>query len=52
MCDQNSTYGLALTPGGCQIGYTCDQNSTCGLSLTPGGCQIRYNMDYTLRVIN
>jgi hypothetical protein len=31
MCDQNSTYGLALTPEGCQVGYMCDQNSTYGL---------------------
>jgi hypothetical protein len=37
MCDQNSTYGLALTHGGCQIGYMCDQNSTYGLHSLPGG---------------
>jgi hypothetical protein len=28
--------GLALTPGGCQIGCMCDQNSTYGLRSLPG----------------
>jgi hypothetical protein len=28
---------VALTPGGCQIGYMCDQNSTYGLRSLPGG---------------
>jgi hypothetical protein len=27
---------VALTPGGCQIGYMCDQNSTYGLHSLPG----------------
>jgi hypothetical protein len=37
---------VALTPGGCQIGYMDHQNSTYGLALTPGrGCQIGYMCD-------
>jgi hypothetical protein len=32
-CDQNSTYGLALGPGGCQVGYT---NGSYRLSSSTG----------------
>jgi hypothetical protein len=31
---------VALTPGGCQMGYTCDQNSTYGLHSLPGGVSL------------
>jgi hypothetical protein len=31
---------VALTPGGCQIGYMCDQNLTYGLRSLPGGVRL------------
>jgi hypothetical protein len=31
---------VALTPGGCQIGYMGDQNSTYGLHSLPGGVRL------------
>jgi WD40 repeat protein len=37
---EGSTGRVALTPGGCQIGYTCDQNSTYGLHSLPGGVRL------------